>query len=253
MFGFLTTLRAMEVLGIDIGGNNIKANIVNISDGAITGEGFKRETPHPASLNALLDVLKEIIAHYDWSGPIGVGFPGVIRDHTVVSAANLDHSLVGLNIEEALLGLDAFEASAINEADAAGIAEMKFGAGRNEQGSVLMITVGTGVGTALFYNQTLVPNIELGHAEYRGLEAEKTLSEKARIDSGLTWEDWTRDFSSYLHYLSTLLSLDTIILGGGSATEREEFEKYLSLPCEYKFAKFGDESGIIGAALAIDC
>lgn len=243
----------MEVLGIDIGGNNIKANIVNISSGAISSEGFKRETPRPASLTALLGVLKEIIAHYDWSGPIGVGFPGVIRDHTVVSAANLDHSLIGLNIEEALLDLDAFEASAINEADAAGIAEMKFGAGRNEPGSVLMITIGTGVGTALFYNQTLVPNIELGHAEYRGLEAEKTLSEKARIDSGLTWEHWARDFNSYLRYLAKLLSIDTIILGGESATERDEFEKYLSLPCQYKFAKFGNESGIIGAALSVDC
>ncbi|MGB0371763.1 MAG: ROK family protein [Opitutales bacterium] len=242
----------MEVLGIDIGGNSIKANIVDIATGALKAERFSIPTPHPADLAAIQTTLETIINHYDWSGPIGVGFPGVIRENVVKTAPNLDDSVIGLNLEDALLDLGAFEGSAINEADAAGIAEMKFGAGRNKKGTVLMATIGTGLGTALFYNSALVPNMEFGHAEFRGNEAESTLSERARIRLDLSWETWGTDLGAFLEYLRDLLSVDTIIIGGGGAHQSEHYKQYLTINCEYTFAHYGDEAGIIGAALAVD-
>lgn len=242
----------MEVLGIDIGGSGIKASVVETDRGELLTEVYSADSHQIANVEIFKETLHSIIQHFDWSGPIGAGFPGVVQRNVILTAPHLDSSFIGVNLEELLLDLGAFEAAAINEADAAGIAEMHFGAGRNKVGTNLMITVGTGLGTALFYRNTLIPNMELGHAEFRGVEAESFVSNRARIDQKMNWKTWGNDLNGYLNYVAALLSVDTIILGGGSMRSRHKFEEYISLPCEYVFAEFEEKSGIVGAALAID-
>ena len=242
----------MEVLGIDIGATNTRAGIVDITTGEITSDRCKELTPRPATLDKIRQSIKSVIDRYEWSGPVGVGFPGVVLENEVKTAPNLNNGLAGLNLEETLLELGAFEAKGINEADAAGTAEMQFGVGRNLRGKVLMINVGSGLGSALFQDGKLVPNLELGHTEFRGFEAESYISERARIEKNIPWKTWGNDFNGFLNYITELLSIDTIILGGGGVTQRDKFEDYLSLPCKYTFAKFEDDAGIIGAALAVN-
>ena len=243
----------MEVLGIDISGSSIKTALVDVNSGALKTEREVQKTPRPADSDALSKFLDSTLNRYDWNGPVGIGFPGVVLENVIKTAPNLSNSVIGLNLEQVLLESGVFEASAINEADAAGIAEMRFGSGRNRLGTVLMVTIGTGVGTALFYKGAVVPNMEFGHAEFKGREAESFLGNKARAPENFSWKQWSSDLNAYLTYLSQLVSAEAVILGGDIVNHREEFEETLSLHCPVKLAALGEDAGIIGAALAIDC
>lgn len=241
----------MEVLGIDIGGTGIKGAPVDTKTGEITGERLRILTPQPATPEAVIDTIVEIVKHFDWTGPIGCGFPSVIKDGAVYTAANIAPEWIGVNARD-LLGQATGQTTVfLNDADAAGLAEMRFGAGTDRPGLTLIITLGTGIGTSLFINGQLVPNMELGHIEIRGKDAEKRASERARITKKLNWKKWTRRVDEYLCTMEALLWPDLIIIGGGASKKHERFLPYLTVKAETVPAQLRNEAGIIGAALAV--
>ncbi len=243
----------MLALGIDIGGSGIKGAVVDTECGSLVSDRMRVPTPRDLSPEALAGILHNLFSDLDWKkGPVGIGFPGVIRGNTIFTAANLDKRLVGLNLEEVLDGLGSAPVRVLNDADAAGFAEMEFGAGLpyRKQGTVLLLTVGTGIGTVMFVDGVLVPNLELGHVEFNGAEAEHLVSERTRKHEDLSWKRWAKRFSGYLEYLERLLNPDVIILGGGGVSKVGKFEKHLSIQTPWVMANNGNRAGIIGAALA---
>ena len=249
----LSNLDSMLALGIDIGGSGIKGAVVDIASGKFVSERIRIPTPAHPLPEDVTRILGEIVRELKFKeGPIGIGFPGVIRDNRICTAVNLHESLVGFSLTGPLAELGFNRVCVLNDADAAGIAEMEFGAGKPflARGTVLMITVGTGLGTVMFANGQLVPNLELGHVEYNGHHAESYCSERARIEGGLDWETWGRRFNGFLVYLERLLQPDLIILGGGGVKNPELFEGYLDLQTTWLLAVAGNRAGIIGAAYA---
>lgn len=240
----------MEILGIDIGGSGIKAAVVNTSTGALVTERERIATPSPATPEATLPLVRDLLEAHAWRGPVGCGFPGVIHGTTIHTAANLDDSFIGVDWGEALSEITGGPSAVLNDADAAGMAEMRFGAGRGHNGLVMILTIGTGIGTALFHRGELVPNAEIGHIEYEGAEAESFLSEAARKQQGLSWKQWGKRFNGFLQYLEGLLWPDLFILGGGGAKKSEKFDDFLSPRTPWVLAEFGNRAGIIGAAMA---
>lgn len=243
----------MLALGIDIGGSGIKSAIVDTSDGSLKTERFRVKTPESPTPRKLLEVLQQSLEHFEWKdGPIGIGFPGVIYDNVIQTAVNLHPSFVGMNLASSLSELSGCHVRVINDADAAGVAEMRLGAGMpyRSHGTVLLITVGTGLGTVLFCNGMLVPNLELGHVIFNGGDAEASLSERARKQQGLSWAKWGKLFNAYLEHLQFLLQPNFIILGGGGVKKPERFVEHLILRTPWEFARFGNRAGIIGCALA---
>jgi len=239
----------MRVLGIDIGGSGIKGAVVNTRDGSFEQPRLRIKTPkkmNPELLSALID---EMLGHFNWDGPVGCGFPGVIRNGTIYTAVNLDPSLVGLNLAQSIVDLGADSCEVLNDADAAGLCECALGAGRDLPGVVLVLTIGTGIGSALFIDGKLVPNTELGHIEFCGRDAEKLISEQARKSRDLSWPEWTSLFESYLSHLRFILQPDRIILGGGGVKKPEKFMPLLKKTDDLALAAFGNRAGIIGAAL----
>ena len=238
------------ILGIDIGGTGIKGAPVDVVKGELVGERFRLETPHPATPEAMIETVAEVAKHFDWKGPIGAGFPAVVKYGTVSTAANIDHSWIGL--DAAHLISEATGCSPVtvgNDADVAGLAEVTFGAGKDKSGLILMITIGTGIGTALIWNGTLLPNTELGHIELKGVDAEDYAAESAREREGLSWEKWTRRINRYLTKMEDLFWPDLIIVGGGVSKKAERFFPLLSLRTPIVPAALLNEAGIIGAAL----
>ncbi|MFI6322029.1 polyphosphate--glucose phosphotransferase [Nonomuraea sp. NPDC050556] len=233
----------MDVLGIDIGGSGIKGAPVDTETGELTQERLRIPTPHPAKPAAVAEVVAEIVDHFAWTGPVGVTFPGVVVDGVVRSAANVHESWIGVDASK-LFG----DATVLNDADAAGIAEMTFGAGRGRRGTVLMLTFGTGIGSALFIDGTLVPNTELGHLELDGKDAEHRASDKAREDHDLSWGKWAERVEEYLRHVDMLFSPSLIIIGGGVSKKSDKFLPHISVDTEVVPAKLQNEAGIIGAA-----
>ncbi|MEU7690608.1 MULTISPECIES: polyphosphate--glucose phosphotransferase [Microbispora] len=237
----------MEVLGIDIGGSGIKGATVDTAAGALTRERLRIPTPRPAVPGAVAQAVREIVTHFDWSGPMGVTFPGVVLDGVVRTAANVDRSWIGVR------GSDLFgkQAVVLNDADAAGVAEMTFGAGRGRRGVVLVLTFGTGIGSALFVDGVLVPNTEFGHIEIRGKEAEHRASDRVREEKDLSWEKWARRVEEYLRRMRDLLSPTLIVIGGGVSKKAAKFLPYIDLgDTPVVPAVLRNEAGIIGAAMA---
>ncbi|MCD8483099.1 MAG: ROK family protein [Verrucomicrobia bacterium] len=239
----------MIVLGIDIGGSGIKAAPVETGSGEFLAKRLRLETPPLPSRQVLLGMLKEVVRHFNWSGPVGIGFPGVVRMQTVCTAANLGPALANWTLAADFTQATGLPCSLLNDADAAGLAEVRLGAGRGKNGTILVVTVGTGVGSALFHNGMVFPNTELGHMAFRGREAEKLISEKARKELDLSWKDWGRCFNSYLGTLEKLFWPDLFILGGGGVKKTAKIEPWLRLQTPVAFAEFGNKAGIIGAAL----
>ncbi len=239
-------------MGIDIGGSGIKGALVDTRTGELASERLRIPTPRAGGPKATVAVLCELIGRLDWHGPVGIGFPGVIRRNVIHTAANLDKAHIGLDLAAALAGCGAGPVRVLNDADAAGIAEMRLGAGRPHAraGTVLLLTVGTGIGTAMFTDGVLVPNLELGHVEYRGHHAESYVSERARKQLDLSWKRWTLRFSGFLAYLEFLLQPDFIILGGGGLKRPDKIREHIAIATPWAFAEFGNRAGIIGAALA---
>jgi len=239
----------MKVLGIDIGGSAVKGAPVDTTTGKLLQERFRIETPKPLTPRAMAQTIAELADHFKWHGLIGVGFPGVVHGSRTRTSANLHAQFVGLDTGKLLAQATGCSVAMINDADAAGIAEMKFGAGRGISETVLLLTLGTGVGSALFYNGELFPNTELGHFPIRGKSAERFVSSAARKRRGLTWQAWGAELGGYLRTLERLLWPELIIIGGGVSAKRQKFFRYVKCRTPFVAAAAQNEAGIVGAAL----
>jgi polyphosphate glucokinase len=240
----------VDILGIDIGGSGIKGAPVNTESGEMLAKRQRIPTPQPAEPEAMAEVVARVAKSFDWSGPIGCGFPAVIRGGVAYSAANVSNKWIGTNAASLFSAATGCPVCVVNDADAAGLAEMTFGAGRGRMGMVLIVTIGTGIGTALFTNGHLAPNMELGHIELKGQDAETYASDAARKRDKLSMKKWAKRFDLYLKTLEKLLSPDLIILGGGISKEFEAFKSDIHVQAEIVPAQLLNEAGIIGAALA---
>ena len=240
----------MQILGIDIGGTGIKTALVETTTGELIGERTRVATPRPATPQAIGATLKEVVKEHKWSGPIGIGFPAAIQHGIARTAANVDKSFIGLPIAEYFSKQTGCPVYMANDADVAGMAEMRFGAGKDNRGVVLIVTIGTGLGTALFSDGHLAPNTELGHVFLsNGIEAERYASEAVRVTKDLKWKEWGDRFNLYLTTMESLLWPDLIILGGGVSDKLHKFSPMITTKVPVVAASFLNQAGIVGAAL----
>lgn len=240
----------MEILGIDIGGSGIKGAPVDTETGELLAARYRIPTPKKSKPDPIAAVVAAIVEHFDWKGPIGCGFPAVIQGGVSLTAANVHKKWIGTNAAHLFSNATGCPVYVLNDADAAGMAEMVFGAGRGRGGSVLIVTIGTGLGTSLFTNGHLYPNAELGHIEIDGKDAEQHASDAVRKQKKLSWKKWAKRFDKYLNHLESLIWPDLIILGGGISKKHDRFMPHLTVQAEVVPAELRNEAGIIGAALA---
>jgi polyphosphate glucokinase len=240
----------MEILGIDIGGTGIKGAPVDITSGLLTKERYRLPTPKGAKPKAVAEVVAQVARHFEWQGPIGCGFPAIIRNGVALSAANVHDKWIGVDAAALFSAATGCPVHVLNDADAAGLAEMAFGAGKGQMGVVMMITIGTGLGSALFVDGRLVPNTELGHMELECDDAELLASDAARQRLDLSWARWAGNFNQFLNRLEQLFSPDLFILGGGAVKKQEKWLPLLKLSTPVALARAGNDAGIVGAALS---
>lgn len=241
----------MEVLGIDVGGTGIKSNTVDISEGTVTGEKFKIKTPTPATPEAIIECLKNTVQQFDWKGKkIGIGFPAVIKNGISLTASNIDHQFINYPINQAFSEALECDVKVVNDADAAGLAEITYGKGKGVKGLVLFITLGTGIGSAIFFNGQLLSNTELGHLKYKKSVFEKYASNSAREFHHLSWKKWAKELDVYLNHLNLLLSPDLILIGGGVSKNFDLYKQYLTPEVKIDTASMFNDAGIVGAAMA---
>jgi polyphosphate glucokinase len=240
----------MNVFGIDVGGSGIKGAPVNTQTGELIAERVRIKTPKPATPEALIATAAEVVRQSSWDGPVGCGFPAVVKDGVVRTAANIDQAAIGFDVQGRLEQELGDPVRVINDGDAAGLAEMRWGAGRGVQGVVVMLTLGTGIGTSLFVEDRLVPNTEFGHIEIRGEDAEHRAADSARKREALGWKEYAERLDEYLHRLEDLLWPDLIIIGGGISKKSEKFLPHLTARTKVVPAQMLNEAGIAGAALA---
>ncbi|MCK4893164.1 MAG: ROK family protein [Calditrichia bacterium] len=244
----------MEILGIDIGGSGLKASIVEIESGKLITERERIPTPRPANPDSVAKTVSKLVKKFDWSGPVGCGFPAVVQNGIVRTASNIDKSWIGTDVKTLFQERTGRPFCVINDADAAGIAEMTFGAGKNKNGSVVIITVGTGIGSSFFIEGQLFPNTEFGQFQMNGKIAEKYAADATRKEMNLSWKKWGKRFNDYLQHLHFLLWPDLIILGGGISKKFEKYSQFLHINTEIVPAQLLNDAGIIGAAVAArDC
>jgi polyphosphate glucokinase len=242
---------AMHALGIDIGGSGIKAAPVDVTTGKLLADRQKIDTPRPALPDPIADLVKKLTASFNWSGPVGITFPGVVTDGVTRTAANLDPAWIGLDAASLFGRATGNPVRVLNDADAAGMAEMKFGAGVGQKGTVVMLTFGTGIGSALFTQGVLVPNTEFGHIEIRGRDAETRASEHAKDLHHLSWDKWAVRVDEYLQHMEALLSPHLIIVGGGVSKQSEKWVPRLTgIRARIVPAAMLNDAGIVGAAMA---
>jgi polyphosphate glucokinase len=239
------------VLGIDIGGSGIKGALVDVTKGELLSERHRIPTPQPATPEAVAETVAKLVKYFDYSGQIGCTFPAIVQHGVVHSAANVDKSWIGQDADALFSAATHCDVHMLNDADAAGVAEMAFGAGRDNLGVVFMLTFGTGIGSAVFTEGILLPNTELGHIELDGREAEPWASAKARKEQKLGWKKWSKRVSAYLTYLSALFSPDLFIIGGGVSKKADKFFPYIQSPTPFVAAELRNEAGIVGAAYTI--
>ncbi len=239
-----------EIFGIDIGGSGIKGTPVDVDLGDLVKDRYRIKTPQPSTPEAVMDVAAEVVEHFEWSGRVGCAVPSVVRNGIVESAANIDDSWIGTDGRALLEERTKCDVWLLNDADAAGIAEMKFGAGKDEKGLVLMLTFGTGIGSALFYKGALVPNSELGHLKFRGMEAEHYAAARLveRDDMRIDW--WASRVNEFLQHLDLVLTPDLFIFGGGISKRYQDFVEHFDTRAEIRPAQLRNNAGIVGAALA---
>jgi polyphosphate glucokinase len=240
----------MIILGIDIGGSGIKGAPVDVERGELTTEYYRIPTPQPSKPGAVADVVAELARHFDWQGPIGCTFPAVIRDGVAYSAANVDRSWIGTDGQALFEQKTGCPMLLLNDADAAGLAEVKFGAGKGQRGVVMLLTLGTGIGSALICDGRLVPNTELGHMEIRGKEGEHRASDRVREEKDLSWKKWAAAVDEYLLRLEALFSPNLFIIGGGVSKKHDRFLPLLTVRTPVVPAQMLNEAGMVGAALA---
>ena len=239
-----------RLLGIDIGGSGVKGAIVDVDAGAMTTDRYRIETPKPATPEAVMSVVARITDHFSWTGPVGCGLPAVVRNGIALSAANIDRSWIGTDVVALLEALTGSPAHVVNDADAAGVAEMRFGAGRGRGGVVVMLTFGSGIGSALFQNGNLVPNTEFGHLEFHGMDAEHYAAARLVEHEGMDMSEWILRVRDYLAYVASLLSPSLIVFGGGISKLFDSFASAFDLDVEVVPARLRNNAGIVGAALA---
>ncbi len=242
----------MNVLGIDVGGTGIKGAPVDTASGSLLAPRHRILTPQPATPDAVGQTVGELVRHFNWTGPVGCGVPAVVRHGHLLTAANISAEWLGFDGQQLIERVTGCDAVLINDADAAGYAEMHFGAGRGRSGLVIVVTLGTGIGTALFINGHLVPNTELGHLEVEGEDAEKWAAEIVRVNEALSWKKWAKRVDTYLHCLERYFWPDLFIIGGGVSKKSEKFVPRLSVQAPVVPAELRNEAGIVGAALAYD-
>jgi polyphosphate glucokinase len=242
----------MRILGIDIGGSGIKGAPVGTKKGRFKDDRYRISTPQPSKPEPVADVVAEIVEHFDWQGPIGCTFPAVIKKGVVHTAANVHDDWIGVNGEKLLSKKTGCPVLLLNDADAAGMAEMKYGAGRGRDGVVFVLTLGTGIGSAIFVDGTLMPNTELGHVMMKGREAEDYASDRIRKEEDLSYKKWGRRLNEYLSMLEFLFSPDLFILGGGVSKKHKKYFKHLDIRTPVVPAQLRNKAGIIGAALAAE-
>jgi len=237
--------------GIDIGGTGIKGAPVDMESGQLVGERWRIPTPASSTPAAVADVVAEIVAHHNWEGPLGVAMPSVVIDGVIHTAANIDDSWIGVNARELFSARVGADVVVLNDADAAGVAEMRVGAGRDTGGVVLIATMGTGIGSALFTDGVLVPNTELGHLEFRGDSIERYAAASARDRDGLAWDAWAGRVNEFCAVVERLLSPDVIIFGGGASKKAHKWIDRLHTRAEVRVAGLANSAGISGAAMAV--
>ncbi len=242
----------MKRLGIDIGGTGIKGAIVDTETGELVEERYRLLTPQPSKPEAVAATVAEICAKFDWKGPIGCGFPAVVQGGVVKTAANVDEEWIGTDGQALISKVTGCPTWMLNDADAAGLAEMRFGAGKGHLGTVIILTIGTGIGSAIFTRGVLVTNTEFGHLRLKGRDAEKWISDAVREQEELTWKRWGRRFNRYLRELDTLFSPEIYLLGGGGSKHYEKFIQYLETSTPVLPATLLNDAGIVGAALAVE-
>lgn len=240
----------MNVLGIDVGGSGIKGAVVDTTKGRLITPRIRFETPSPAEPTPVARTIAKVTKSFGWNGPIGVGFPGIIRDQTACSAVNLSDAWLGMNLAKRLHRSTKCPIHAINDADAAGVAEMAFGTGKGKRGTVLLLTLGTGIGSALFREGILVPNTEFGHLGFGDTTVEGFAAASVRKSAGLNWKRWGKRLNKVLLHLDFLMSPDLFILGGGVSKRYERIADQISEDLAVVPAKLLNEAGIIGAAYA---
>lgn len=239
----------MDVLGIDIGGSGIKGAIINTESGALITERYRLPTPEKAQPKDVAKVVAELVAHFKYRGVFGCGFPAIIRKGTAFSAANVSPDWIGTDAAALFTKASGMPAYVLNDADAAGIAEMRFGAGKGQGGVVMVVTLGTGIGSAIFVDGKLLPNSEFGHMSVRGKDAEHRASDAVRQAKNLSWKKYADRLEEVINQMDLLVSPDLIIVGGGISKQADEFLPLLKVRPKMVPAQLLNQAGIIGAAM----
>lgn len=238
------------ILGIDIGGSGIKGAPVDTATGKLVGERWRIPTPEGAKPADVTQVIKQLVAHFQHAGPVGITFPGIVQHGVTLSAANVDKGWIGLDADKLFTEATGCDVYLLNDADAAGLAEAKFGAGAGVRGTVMMLTFGTGIGSALIHEGVLVPNTELGHLWLRDKHAESWASDRARENDDLNWKQWSRRATTYLQHLELLFSPDLFIIGGGISKKADKWRDLITLDRSPLVpAALLNDAGIVGAAM----
>jgi len=242
-----------QILGIDVGATGIKGAVVDLEKGTLVTERFKLPTPESGLPDDMIDVIYEIIEHFDWQGKnVGFGFPAIIKNNKVCSASNIDKSWIGYKIKKQIESRTQCPCVIINDADAAGLAELHYGKGKDVKGTMILLTLGTGIGSAIFNDGVLLPNTELGHLKYKDSIAEKYAANSARKLKGLKWDEYGKELNEFLEHVDFIFSPNLILLGGGISKKFKNFSEYISPDLNVSPAEKFNNAGIIGAALAFE-
>ncbi len=241
----------MQVLGIDVGGSGIKGAPVDTETGQLLAERLRIKTPKKGEPEPVAEVVNQIAKSFGWKGPIGIGFPAPIKGGVALMAANVSEKWVGTNADALFSKITGCDCTMINDADAAGLAEMAFGAGRGQPGTVILLTLGTGIGSAIFHRGQLLPNTEFGHVEMDGEDAEFRTSDAARKRDDLSWKKYAKRLNKYLERMEKLFWPNLFIIGGGISKESENFLPLLNIETHVVPAQLLNDAGIVGAALGV--
>jgi polyphosphate glucokinase len=242
--------KSNTAFGVDIGGSGIKGAIVDLDKGDLATERVKYLTPNPSTPEAVAEVVARLVREAGWSGELGATFPAVIKNGVAKSAANVDKSWIGTDVDKVFTDITQCDVTVLNDADAAGIAEARFGAAKGVGGVVILLTFGTGIGSALLLDGQLVPNSELGHIEIDGGDAEKKASSAAKDNEGLSYKQWAKRVQKYLSHVEKLFTPDLFVVGGGVSKNSEKWVPLLDINTPIKPAQLLNNAGIVGAAMA---
>lgn len=241
----------MEILGIDIGGSGIKGALVNMETGKMVTERFRIATPESRSPEDMAQVVAQIVAHFNYTGKVGCGFPTVIKKGICKSPGNLHKDWLGVNVEALFEKATGLDFTVVNDADAAGFATMNYGIGKGSDGLVIMITIGTGLGSGVFFNGQLLPNFELGQIPYKKYKKiELWASDFARERDGLSYKKWGKRFNKFLRYVELIVAPDLIIVGGGASKDFDQFKDCITIETPVIASILQNQAGIVGAAAA---